>query len=125
MIPKIAALAILLAIICFVLSELGFRSKKAFSSLAFIALILLCVNAVSEITPKFTELSSLSGIRESAETALKVVFSGYVFGIASDVSAELGEGGIANAVTLGGRLEIALIIMPYLMDVISFAVELI
>ena len=80
---------------------------------------------IPEIAPKFTELSSLSGIRESAETALKVVFSGYVFGIASDVSAELGEGGIANAVTLGGRLEIALIIMPYLMDVISFAVELI
>lgn len=124
MIPKVAALAILLSIICFVLSELGFRSKRVFALLSLVALMLLCCGAVGEIVPRLSELTALAGITETAETALKVVFSGYVFGIASDVAAELGEGGIANAVTLGGRLEITLIILPYLMDVVSAAVEL-
>ena len=125
MMPKIAALSILLSVICFVLSELGFRSKRVFALLSVVALMLLCCGAVGEIVPRLSELSALSGITETAEGALKVVFSGYVFGIASDVAEELGEGGIAKAVTLGGRLEIALIILPYLMDVVSASVELI
>ena len=125
MIPRAAALGILLAVVGFLLSEMGFKGKRAF---ALFSLVVLCFSVVGELGEIFSAVSSVSeevGISGVLRGALKVVGLGYVFGISSDVSEELGEKGIAKGLTLVGRVEIFGISLPYIKDIIELGIGLI
>jgi hypothetical protein len=50
---------------------------------------------------------------------LKIVGVGYLSGIASDLCTDLGEGGLARGATVLGRLEIAVICLPFLEKIIG------
>lgn len=113
MIFRACALALLTVIVGAVLSELGFKSKKLLCILASLIIVSLIGESLSSLISKTTAFSEMAGITDAARCAMKVVGLGYVFGFTSDVCRELGEGGVANAVGLVGRVETFLAVLPY------------
>ena len=125
MIPRVAAIALLLSVLGYLLSELGWRGKRVFGALGCVVLLLLLSDGLGSIASEMNEICEIGGVSDTARTALKVVFSGYVFGFCSDTASELGENGISSAVNLAGRVEVLLIVLPYLSDVFHSVVEVI
>ena len=113
MILRACATALVTVIFGTVLSELGFKSKKLFCILGALIIICLLGEGAAMIVGKVTALSEAADIGDAAKCALKVVGLGYLFGFTSDVCRELGEGGVANAVGLVGRVETFLAVLPY------------
>ena len=70
------------------------------------------------------ELAEKVGISEATECALKAVGLGHIFGFTSDFCASLGEGGLAKAVTVVGRVEIFLVAYPYFEKIIALGIKL-
>lgn len=125
MIPKICALGVLLAVVGFLLSEIGFKGKRAFALLSF---VLIGISVLSDAGELFSEILSLSeglGVADTAKGALKVVGIGYVFGISSDIADQLGETGVSKALTLAGRIEILALTIPYIKEIIELGIRLI
>ena len=123
MIPRAAAIALLLSVLGYLLSELGWRGRRIFGALGCVTLLLLLSDGLGSIVSEMKGICDVGGVSDTARTALKVVFSGYVFGFCSDTATELGEGGISNAVNIAGRVEILLIVLPYLSDVFNSVLE--
>lgn len=123
MIPRVAAIALLLSVLGYLLSELGWRGRRIFTALGCVMLLLLLSDGLGSIVSEMKKICDVGGVGDTARTALKVVFSGYVFGFCSDTATELGESGIANAVNIAGRVEILLIVLPYLSDVFNSVLE--
>ena len=125
MILKACAMGIIFAFLGFLLSELGFGGKKIFTVLSIVFILSFLASSLSGIVGEVGTLAELGGVGEAAKCSLKILFLGYVFGISSDVCAELGENGVANALSLVGRGEIILLVMPYVRDVVNLGVGLI
>ena len=113
MILRACALALLTAILGTVLSELGFKSKKLLGILAVLLIMSLIGEDISTLIGRLAGFSDMAGIGDAAKCAMKVVGIGYVFGFTADVCRELGEGGVAGAVGIVGRVETFLVVMPY------------
>ena len=120
---KAALAALASAALAFILSSYGYRDKRLFSTLAATALLSFGLFLFSGAKDAILSLARLTGLGELAATALKTVGVGYVFGIASDVSRELGEGGIASALTVVGRIEIFVTVLPYIVRVVELGVD--
>ena len=120
---KAALAALASAALAFILSSYGYRDKRLFSTLAATALLSFGLFLFSGAKDAILSLARLTGLGELATTALKTVGVGYVFGIASDVSRELGEGGIASALTVVGRIEIFVTVLPYIVRVVELGVD--
>lgn len=116
--------AVLSAAVGLLLSELGFRGKRVFSAVAAVALISIVSEGLSELLSSVMSFSEAAGISKAANCAVKVLGCGYVFGMTADLCTELGESGVANALTLTGRIEILLLVLPFFEEVISLGVEL-
>ncbi len=125
MILKIVGLSLLLAIMAFLLRSFGFKGAGVFAAIAVIAVF-------SAVSGELATLSSLVGAStlfsgeasRYAGTIIKLVGSGYLFGICSDVCRELGEVGIANGVTVAGRVELFALTAPYLGKILELGEEL-
>lgn len=125
MIFKICACAILSIVVTLLVKEIGWRGAP------FIAIsVLLC--AISLILPTLQTaknylflISDSFEISEIAKTILKLIGLGYLVGIVVDILKDMGEGLIAKAVLLVGRIEIIVIVMPYFFEVVKIGVSLI
>ena len=122
---KVCAAGVTLAVLAFLLSELGFGGKKIFTVLSIVAILSFLTEGLSSIVGEVGAIAELGGASEAARCAMKILFLGYVFGISSEVCSELGEGGIARVMTLVGKTEIILIVLPYIRDIIDLGVSLI
>ena len=121
----VAALGLLLAVVSYLLSQLGFRGVRAFSALSIVAVLLAVSVSSGEFFSEINALVNVGEVADITRSALKIVFVGYVFGFSSDIAAELGESGVASAITIGGRVEMMLISLPYVKDIIKLALELV
>ncbi len=107
----------------FLLREMGFRGAKLVSSvtivvsLGFAAVGIERIISGLDITPFGAEVS------RAALLLLKIIGTGYLFGLVSDICRELGEGGIASAMLVVGRVEILLLILPTLGEIIGLGIE--
>ena len=119
---KIVALAFLLAVMALLLRSFGFRGAAVFASLAVAAVISVASRELGELL-RFAENSRLfeEETLEYFAAIAKIVGTGYLFGICADICTELGEGGIAKAVTVSGRIEILLIAAPYFIRILRLA----
>ena len=124
MIAKLCLSALLVAILAALLSELGFRHKRLFTVLSLVVLISMLADGIGDLLPSLVGFAELGGLSDAAKCAVKAVGLGYVFGFTSDICDELGERGIANAVTVGARIEIFLVIMPYFEKTMQLGIEL-
>lgn len=119
---KIVALGFLLAVMALLLRSFGFRGAAVFASLAVAAILSLVAGELGELIG-LAEKSPLFGedALEYFSAIAKIVGASYLFGICADICTELGEGGIAKAVALSGRIEILLIASPYFVRILKLA----
>lgn len=114
-----------LVFLAFMLRELGFRGGGLISCVGIVGLFMLSVKGIGYF---FDGLSvGLPGAELGAiiSSVLKVLGVGYLFGICADICRQIGEGGIASAVLMMGRVEILLLCLPYIRRIIELSGELV
>ena len=121
---KICGIAIIAAVMGYLLSELGFRGKRAFSVLCSVIFLLVFIDVAKDVIAEIGCLSLGDEGQRMFSSALKVVGIGHAFGISSEICSELSEGAIASVLTLVGKLEIVIIIIPYIRDLLEYAGEI-
>ena len=124
MTARVCFAALLVAILSALLSELGFKHKRLFAVLSLVIILSMLAEGVGELFSSALSLADSAGISEAAKCAVKAVGLGYVFGFTADVCEELGEKGIANAVTIGARVEIFRAALPYFEKTVLLGIEL-
>ena len=124
MISKIVGIALVCAILSALLDGLGFRSRRLFSVLSIIVVMIGLVSSVSDLFGSLFAIFDDTGVSEAADRAVRAVGLGYVFGFTSDICTSLGEATLANLVTAVGRVEIFLLAMPYFVKTVELGVEL-
>lgn len=122
---KILGFALVGAITAFVLKAFGWRGAP----LAAIAAVLLIISCFSDTFDKVREIFFVSGegdgLFNAGEYLMKILGIGYLSGICSDVCRELGETGIASAVTTVARLEAIAVLLPLILEIITLGLELV
>ena len=124
MIFKIIGAALLLSLTAFVLREFGWRGAPVFVSVAALLLIGSAASRIGEILKLGEEIFSAEEGGEVISAAVKTLGVSYLFGIACDACSSLGEGSIARALEVAGRIEIAVIITPYFLKIIELGREM-
>ena len=125
MIPKICALCVICALVGFLLSEMGFKGKKAFVLLSITLILSSTVGQIGEIFTDTVKFFGNFGVGETAKSASKIVGLGYVFGISTDICDELGETRISKALVLCARVEILGLTIPYVKNILELGIDLI
>ena len=116
MLWKTCGAALIAAILCYLLGELGFRGKRVISSFALVFFFLVFVDLAGEILESLASLGLKKEGREAVSTALKIIGIGQGFCICASVCSELSENGISSVITLIGKAEIVLIMLPFLKE---------
>lgn len=124
MISKICALLLISSILGTLLSELGFKTKRIFTVLCMVIVFAALGDNLSGIISRLTKITDAAGISEATKCAVKAVGIGYVFGATSEICAELGEGRIATLLTVVGRIEIFVLVLPYFEKTVGLGMEL-
>ena len=121
---KVLLFGALAAVMGFLLSEWGFRGKRLFSILCIVLILSASAEGLGELFGFTAELSEAADTGGAVTCAFKLVGASYLFGICSDMASELGEGGVANALSLAYKVEAALLVLPYLRELTSAALAL-
>lgn len=116
---RYCAVAIAVAVFGFMLRSLGWNGARIFSTLGAVSVVLLGLTVMGSLTRVLGDLFAPQGLGEVFGSVLKIVGIGYVFGVCSDICGELGEGGVASALTLVGRGSILLAAMPTLGEIVE------
>ena len=124
MILKICAVAIFSAILYAILDSLGFKSKGLFGTLCALMILSVLGDSFGELLSSMLSIAETTGISEAATCALRTVGLGYVFGFTSDFCASIGEGVIAKAVTVVGKIQIFLVTYPYFEKTVALGIGL-
>ena len=103
MIFKLFGIAILSAVCAFLLRGLAWRAAPIFACLAAILLLALCEGSIGEIISSLSGIAVRGDVTEPVSVIIKIIGLGYLFGISADICRELGEGGIAKALEVGGQ----------------------
>lgn len=119
------ALALTAVVASVMLRELGWRGVGVFGVCVAVVAVGRILPHVFEVSEAFSFFSRDLGVSETATTVMKIVGTGYLAGIVSDVCRDMGEAGIASAVTTVGRVEMLAIAAPSFFEVIRLGVELI
>ena len=117
--------ALTLAVIVFMLREVGFRGAPVIAVISALLLLIRSVGIYEKVKDgilSFPEELFENGVLEAM---LKVTGLTYLYGISSDVCRDLGETGISRALDVVGRVEITLITAPYVKEIIMLGSELI
>ena len=114
-------IGILVAVMGFILSELGFRGKRVFSTLAIVLFLLVFIDLAKDIILELKALPIGEDGVAALSSALKIIGVGHAFGISSDICTELSEVGVASVLLLIGKLEIAIIILPHFKEFIEYS----
>lgn len=124
MMLKLCGIAILGAISAMLLGELGFRGRRVLALFVSVALLVAVSDGIGQV---MDALDILGGdtVGRVVGSATKVIFVGYLFGISSDICAELGEGGLASTLTLAGRIEAFLLVLPEFGEMLRLGMELV
>ena len=124
MIPKICLFALASVLLSVLLASLGFKSKGLFITLAALVMLGTLGEGVSDVFDKILSFSEGVGITDVVKTALRVIGLGYVFGFTSEICLSLGEPLIASVVTAAGRVQLVLVVFPYIQEVVKLGMEL-
>ena len=103
------------------LREVGFRGSRLVTILGTVSVIgaaALSLDALTGLMPQ------LDGANEYSVAMLKMIGIGYASGICADVCSELGEGSLAGAVCLFGRVEIVIISLPFITRIVEKGIAL-
>ncbi len=124
MIWRIALSALIMVFVGALLTETGFRGKRAFGALCITLLLVSIMDGARGMLSDVMGLADGMGVGTLAKCAVKVVGVGYVMGFVSEVATELGEKGISSMVTVVGRVEILALVFPYFKEIMMTGIEL-
>ena len=123
---KIAAVAILAAVLCLLLRQNEKAMALGVSVLSCVAVLLLGVRFFQPIWAVIQKLEELSGLSGSVTKPLfKVVGIGILTQVAGSVCSEAGEGALAKAVEISGTVLAVYVSLPLLTSVLSLVEKLI
>lgn len=122
---SIFGFAMVLVFLGVILRDMGFRGVKLYSVLGLVLLFVAFIDLAERLVFAIEPVIEMGGVGGVATLALKIIGVGYVYGIASDICRDMGEGGVANAVLGVGRVEILLISAPSVVGIVELATELI
>lgn len=122
---KLIGSAVIMLFCLALLSEVGFKGKRAVSLICITVLFAAVAKDVDKLFYTYLGFTEDVGIGEIAASAAKVIGTGYLFGICSDMASELGESGISKALLTFGKIEILLIVLPYFTDILNLGISLI
>lgn len=125
MILKIFGLALVGAILSFVLKAFGWKGAPLIAIATMLSLMAFFTDSFDKISQIFDIAADTDGVAEVSEYLLKILGLGYLSGICSDVCRELGEAGIASMVLTVGRLESLLVISPLILEIMTLGLELV
>lgn len=125
MIIKALGILIVGGTLCYLLSEMGSRMTKPIGALFAILALICTASAFSEVGRELTALMERAGISEVGQDAMKILGTGYIFGVSADTLDTLGEAGASRSLDLLCRVEIMLISLPYVKEIIALGLSLI
>ena len=125
MIAKLFAVAVLFSVTAFILRSFGWRGTPIFCIVCALVLLGESFLSLSSLLSLIFGLSEELDIAAEIKAALKILGVGYLYGISADICRELGEGGIAKAAEVAGRVEIMLLILPFAEEIIRVGVDFI
>ena len=125
MIFKICACAIISCIAILLVKEIGWKGAPLIAISVLLLAISLVLPTLMTVKNYLSSMSDSFQIAEVAKTILKLIGLGYLVGIVTDILKDMGEGLIAKAVLLVGRIEIIAIVIPYFLEVVRIGVSLI
>lgn len=116
---RAVGIAVIATFCTLLLREAGFRGAK----LAAVSAMVGIFSFALILSGRIIALLGMDGLSESGEGVLrsfiKIIGIGYIYGIGSDICRELGEGGIASALLVVGRVEILLVCLPAFLEVFN------
>ena len=121
---RAVGVALLTLFLGIVLRELGFKGSRFISVVCAVGILALCTSGIELIADKLIRFGG-GTVSDSAQMVMKMMGIGYVSGICADVCSELGEGLLANAITLLGKIEILMMSAPVALEIIERGAELI
>lgn len=122
---EVLGVAVIAAICAFILKSLSFKGALVFSAISALVIISDSLLLMDGLFPSFLPLFSDGEGAEAIRSAVKILAIGYLFGICSDLCREMGEGSIAKALEVAGRVEIMLILLPFITRIIGMGEELV
>ena len=117
-------LAILAALVAFLLRSFGWKGAPVFICVAFVGLLGFVIPYLEGVAELLHSSASLSAVEGAVGALVKVVGIGYITGITSDVCRELDSSLLSSAVVLVGRVEIIAVVLPFFEDIMSLGGEL-
>ena len=116
--------ALIVGISVYILREFGWRGAPVAAAIGAIVIL----SALGESFIRIFQF--LGGFTDSigasvVKAILKIFALGYLFGISADALRTIGEQGIAKSVEVVGRVEIFLVVLPFLEEIIRLGVDLI
>lgn len=121
---RIVGIGTLASVLGMLLREAGFKGAKLIGICAIVALSAYAVSGIGEFSSGLGTQYFGSEIEKSAVLIMKIVGTGYIFGVCSDICRELGEAGLSSAVLIAGRIEILLLALPSFREIIGLGIEL-
>ena len=119
---EIACVAAVTAIAGYILNAMGFSGVRVFLVFSTSVMTVIALGRVGEVLKMITPVTE-GAAGELIGDAVRVVGIGYVGGFFSDTCRELGALGASDALSLFMRAEIALVALPYLLEIVSLAGE--
>ena len=120
---ELIAVGFIIASAAYILNAMGFAGTRAFLAFGSAVMLVFILGRVGEVIAPLLPIMD-SPVGELADSAVRIVGIGYIGGFFSDVCLELGARGASDAISLLIRIEIAAVVVPYLMDILSMAREL-
>ena len=125
MVVNACALGLVCAVCVLLLKELGWRAAPVFAAVGALSVFSIALPEVKSVSDELTAVVSAAGASEVARGVLKIIGVGYLSGICSDICREVGAERVGASVTFVGRVEIAVIAMPYVLRMLKLGLELI
>ena len=113
------------ALLSFFLREMGFRASVLVGALCAVGLFALVVQGIGEIKDALAPFFLFTGGEELFGLVLFAVGTAYLFSFAAELCRAVGEGTVASALELFGRVEIVLVSLPALTEILKMAEEII
>ena len=118
-----AGVGILLALLGFLLREIGFRGAPIFGVMAIATLYIVVITRVEAILAGLSDIASPLGLSELFSVATRIIGIGYITGLSTDMCKEIGNTGIANTLEMLGRVEILALSLPYLIKMVELVAK--
>ncbi len=120
---QICGIGVLAAVLAFILKSCNARLAPFIGITAGVLLFATVITAVSTFIKPLSDYAARYGFSDMFGVALRAIGLGYLTEIGSGICRELGEKGLADAVSLAGRMAILLIGLPVFLEILELAVH--